>query len=140
MVTLKMGKVQGGCFSPLVLNGDEEDIIHIAADPYIVTTLRRTRVLRDNVARSLAQRIRSIIRSVRGRGHISEERLIYQISQMHNFNDSWTYRVIGGHDPEDSSNSTHNSDIQCSGIRSASAVVSRSMLGFLGFETLKLVK
>ncbi|XP_028548433.1 uncharacterized protein LOC110108155, partial [Dendrobium catenatum] len=75
--------VQGGCFSPQVHSGDEEDAAHITAAPPVPTTLPRARVPRDTVTRTLTQRIRSIIRSARGRGRVSEERLLHQISQVH---------------------------------------------------------
>ncbi|KAL0919529.1 hypothetical protein M5K25_011627 [Dendrobium thyrsiflorum] len=73
----------GGCFSPLVHSGDEEDAGRIATAPPVATTLPRVRVPRDGAARALTQRIRSIVRSARGRGRVSEERLLREISQVH---------------------------------------------------------
>ncbi|KAL0903996.1 hypothetical protein M5K25_026064 [Dendrobium thyrsiflorum] len=75
--------VQGGRFSPLTHSGDEEDVARIAAAPPITTILRRARVPRDGAARTLTQRIRSIIRLARRRGPVSRERLLQQISQVH---------------------------------------------------------
>ncbi|KAL0922614.1 hypothetical protein M5K25_006612 [Dendrobium thyrsiflorum] len=83
VVAPEIDAVQGGCFSPLVHSGDEEDAGRIAAAPPITTTLPRARVPRDGAARALTQRIRSIVRSARGRGRVSEERLLREISQVH---------------------------------------------------------
>ncbi|KAL0905034.1 hypothetical protein M5K25_027206 [Dendrobium thyrsiflorum] len=83
VVAPEIDAVQGGRFSPLVHSGDEEDAGRIAAAPPVATTLPRARVPRDGAARALTQRIRSIIRSARGRGHVSEERLLCEISQVH---------------------------------------------------------
>ncbi|KAL0913069.1 hypothetical protein M5K25_016501 [Dendrobium thyrsiflorum] len=83
VVAPEIDAVQGGRFSPLVHSGDEEDAGRIAAAPPVTTTLPRARVPRDGVARALTQRIRSIVRSARGRGRVSEERLLREISQVH---------------------------------------------------------
>ncbi|KAL0921728.1 hypothetical protein M5K25_008830 [Dendrobium thyrsiflorum] len=83
VVAPEIDAVQGGRFSPLVHSGDEEDAGRIAAAPPVTTTLPRARVPRDGAARALTQRIRSIIRSARGRGRVSEERLLREISQVH---------------------------------------------------------
>ncbi|KAL0914706.1 hypothetical protein M5K25_015077 [Dendrobium thyrsiflorum] len=83
VVAPELDAVQGGRFSPLVHSGDEEDAGRIAAAPPIATTLPRARVPRDGAARALTQRIRSIVRSARGRGRVSEERLLREISQVH---------------------------------------------------------
>ncbi|KAL0924045.1 hypothetical protein M5K25_004849 [Dendrobium thyrsiflorum] len=68
VVAPEIDAVQGGRFSPLVHSGDEEDAGRIAAAPPVTTTLPRARVPRDGAARALTQRIRSIVRSARGRG------------------------------------------------------------------------
>ncbi|KAL0921018.1 hypothetical protein M5K25_008043 [Dendrobium thyrsiflorum] len=83
VVAPEIDAVQGGRFSPLVHSGDEEDAGRIAAAPPVTTTLPRARVPRDGAARALTQRIRSIVRSARGRGRVSEERLLREISQVH---------------------------------------------------------
>ncbi|KAL0918561.1 hypothetical protein M5K25_010575 [Dendrobium thyrsiflorum] len=83
VVAPEIDAVQGGRFSPLVHSGDEEDAGRIAAAPHVTTTLPRARVPRDGAARALTQRIRSIVRSARGRGRVSEERLLREISQVH---------------------------------------------------------
>ncbi|KAL0917289.1 hypothetical protein M5K25_012340 [Dendrobium thyrsiflorum] len=83
VVAPEIDAVQGGRFSPLVHSGDEEDAGRIAAAPPVTTTLPRARVPRDGAARALTQRIWSIVRSARGRGHVSEERLLREISQVH---------------------------------------------------------
>ncbi|KAL0913076.1 hypothetical protein M5K25_016509 [Dendrobium thyrsiflorum] len=83
VVAPEIDAVQGGRFSPLVHSGDEEDAGRIAAVPPVTTTLPRARVPRDGAARALTQRIRSIVRSARGRGRVSEERLLREISQVH---------------------------------------------------------
>ncbi|KAL0921349.1 hypothetical protein M5K25_008413 [Dendrobium thyrsiflorum] len=83
VVAPEIDAVQGGRFSPLVHSGDEEDAGRIAAAPPVATTLPRARVPRDGAARALTQRIRSIVRSARGRGRVSEERLLREISQVH---------------------------------------------------------
>ncbi|KAL0908742.1 hypothetical protein M5K25_023250 [Dendrobium thyrsiflorum] len=83
VVAPEIDAVQGGRFSPLVHSGDEEDAGRIAAAPPVTTTLPRARVPRDGAARALTQRIRSIVRSARGRGPVSEERLLREISQVH---------------------------------------------------------
>ncbi|KAL0918454.1 hypothetical protein M5K25_010463 [Dendrobium thyrsiflorum] len=83
VVAPEIDAVQGGRFSPLVHSGDEEDAGRIAAAPPVTTTLPRARVPRDGAARALTQRIRSIVRSARGRGRVSEERLLHEISQVH---------------------------------------------------------
>ncbi|KAL0921851.1 hypothetical protein M5K25_008965 [Dendrobium thyrsiflorum] len=68
VVAPEIEAVQGGRFSPLTHSGDEEDVARIAAAPPVTTTLRRARVPRDGAARTLTQRIRSIIRLARRRG------------------------------------------------------------------------
>ncbi|KAL0903576.1 hypothetical protein M5K25_027965 [Dendrobium thyrsiflorum] len=83
VVAPEIDAVQGGRFSPLVHSGDEEDAGRIAAAPPVTTTLPRARVPRDGAARALTQRIRSIVHSARGRGRVSEERLLREISQVH---------------------------------------------------------
>ncbi|KAL0913904.1 hypothetical protein M5K25_017396 [Dendrobium thyrsiflorum] len=83
VVAPEIDAVLGGRFSPLVHSGDEEDAGRIAAAPPVTTTLPRARVPRDGAARALTQRIRSIVRSARGRGRVSEERLLREISQVH---------------------------------------------------------
>ncbi|KAL0924684.1 hypothetical protein M5K25_005533 [Dendrobium thyrsiflorum] len=83
VVAPEIDAVQGGRFSPLVHSGDEEDAGRIVAAPPVTTTLPRARVPRDGAARALTQRIRSIVRSARGRGRVSEERLLREISQVH---------------------------------------------------------
>ncbi|KAL0919052.1 hypothetical protein M5K25_011120 [Dendrobium thyrsiflorum] len=83
VVAPEIEAVQGGRFSPLTHSGDEEDVARIAAAPPVTTTLRRARVPRDGAARTLTQRIRSIIRLARRRGPVSRERLLQQISQVH---------------------------------------------------------
>ncbi|KAL0915147.1 hypothetical protein M5K25_015546 [Dendrobium thyrsiflorum] len=83
VVAPEIDAVQGGRFSPLVHSGDEEDAGRIAAAPPVTTTLPRARVPRDGAARALTQRIRSIVLSARGRGRVSEERLLREISQVH---------------------------------------------------------
>ncbi|KAL0918355.1 hypothetical protein M5K25_010361 [Dendrobium thyrsiflorum] len=83
VVAPEIDAVQGGRFSPLVHSGDEEDAGRIAAAPPVTTTLPRARVPKDGAARALTQRIRSIVRSARGRGRVSEERLLREISQVH---------------------------------------------------------
>ncbi|KAL0904972.1 hypothetical protein M5K25_027139 [Dendrobium thyrsiflorum] len=83
VVAPEIDAVQGGRFSPLVHSGDEEDAGRIAAAPPVTTILPRARVPRDGAARALTQRIRSIVRSARGRGRVSEERLLREISQVH---------------------------------------------------------
>ncbi|KAL0913670.1 hypothetical protein M5K25_017147 [Dendrobium thyrsiflorum] len=83
VVAPEIDAVQGGRFSPLVHSGDEEDAGRIAAAPPVTTTLPRARVPRDGAARALTQKIRSIVRSARGRGRVSEERLLREISQVH---------------------------------------------------------
>ncbi|KAL0908394.1 hypothetical protein M5K25_022887 [Dendrobium thyrsiflorum] len=83
VVAPEIDAVQGGRFSPLVHSGDEEDAGRIAAAPPVTTTLPRARVPRDGATRALTQRIRSIVRSARGRGRVSEERLLREISQVH---------------------------------------------------------
>ncbi|KAL0924214.1 hypothetical protein M5K25_005028 [Dendrobium thyrsiflorum] len=83
VVAPEIDVVQGGCFSPLVHSGDEEDAGRIAAAPPVTTTLPRAKVPRDGAARALTQRIRSIVRSARSRGRVSEERLLCEISQVH---------------------------------------------------------
>ncbi|KAL0921731.1 hypothetical protein M5K25_008834 [Dendrobium thyrsiflorum] len=83
VVAPEVDAVQGGRFSPLVHSGDEEDAGRIAAAPPVTTTLPRARVPRDGAARALTQRIRSIVRSARSRGRVSEERLLREISQVH---------------------------------------------------------
>ncbi|KAH0461615.1 hypothetical protein IEQ34_009190 [Dendrobium chrysotoxum] len=57
--------VQGGYFSPLTHSGDEQDVDRIAVAPPIVPTLPQARVPRDDTARALARRIRSITRLAR---------------------------------------------------------------------------
>ncbi|KAL0915708.1 hypothetical protein M5K25_013159 [Dendrobium thyrsiflorum] len=83
VVAPEIEAVQGGRFSPLTHSGDEEDVARIAAAPPVTTTLRRARVPRDGAARTLTQRIRSIIRLARRQGPVSRERLLQQISQVH---------------------------------------------------------
>ncbi|KAL0923183.1 hypothetical protein M5K25_007228 [Dendrobium thyrsiflorum] len=83
VVAPEIEAIQGGRFSPLTHSGDEEDVARIAAAPPVTTTLRRARVPRDGAARTLTQRIRSIIRLARRRGPVSRERLLQQISQVH---------------------------------------------------------
>ncbi|KAL0925955.1 hypothetical protein M5K25_004332 [Dendrobium thyrsiflorum] len=83
VVAPEIEAVQGGCFSPLTHSGDEEDVARIAAAPPVTTTLRRARVPRDGAARTLTQRIWSIIHLARRRGPVSRERLLQQISQVH---------------------------------------------------------
>ncbi|KAL0908377.1 hypothetical protein M5K25_022868 [Dendrobium thyrsiflorum] len=83
VVAPEIEAVQGGRFSPLTHSCDEEDVARIAAAPPVTTTLRRARVPRDGAARTLTQRIRSIIRLARRRGPVSRERLLQQISQVH---------------------------------------------------------
>ncbi|KAH0459509.1 hypothetical protein IEQ34_012323 [Dendrobium chrysotoxum] len=70
-VAPEIAAVQGGRFSPLTHSGDEEDVACIAAAPPVTTTLPRARVPRDDAARTLSQRIRSIIRLARGQGPAS---------------------------------------------------------------------
>ncbi|KAH0463461.1 hypothetical protein IEQ34_008043 [Dendrobium chrysotoxum] len=68
VVAPEITTVQGGRFSPLTHSGDEEDIACIASAPPVTTTLPRARIPRDDAARTLSQRIQSIIRLARGQG------------------------------------------------------------------------
>ncbi|PKU84318.1 hypothetical protein MA16_Dca002831 [Dendrobium catenatum] len=81
MVAPELKAVQGGRFSPLTHSGDEEDVARIAAAPPVVTTLPRARVPRDAGVRALTQRIQNIVRLARGRGPVSREVLLHQISR-----------------------------------------------------------
>ncbi|XP_028548479.1 uncharacterized protein LOC114579002, partial [Dendrobium catenatum] len=81
MVAPELEAVQGGRFSPLTHSGDKEDVVRIAAAPPVVTTLPRARVPRDAGVRALTQRIRNIVRLARGRGPVSREGLLRQISR-----------------------------------------------------------
>ncbi|PKU68417.1 hypothetical protein MA16_Dca019192 [Dendrobium catenatum] len=81
MVAPELEAVQGGHFSPLMHSGDEEDVARIAAAPPVVTTLPRARVPRDTGVRALTQRIWNIVRLARGRGPVSQEGLLRQISR-----------------------------------------------------------
>ncbi|PKU59068.1 hypothetical protein MA16_Dca028576 [Dendrobium catenatum] len=81
MVAPELEAVQGGRFSPLTHSGDEEDVVRIAAALSVVTTLPRARVPRDAGVRALTQRIQNIVRLARGRGPVSWEGLLRQISR-----------------------------------------------------------